>query len=62
MKFGTNTITKLIFVAVLLISTAIGVAWYLNSSSGYTTYQINTEDLVSGLIVDAPIEFHGVDV
>jgi phospholipid/cholesterol/gamma-HCH transport system substrate-binding protein len=61
-KIGTNTVARLIFIAVLLISTMVGAIWYLHSSSRYATYQINTEDPVSGLIVDAPIEFHGVDV
>jgi phospholipid/cholesterol/gamma-HCH transport system substrate-binding protein len=35
---------------------------YLYSSSRYTTYQIVTQDSVSGLITDAPVEFHGVEV
>lgn len=62
MKFGTNTIARLMFAAVLLIAIVAGAIWYLRSDSGYTTYQINTEDPVSGLAIDAPIEFHGVDV
>jgi phospholipid/cholesterol/gamma-HCH transport system substrate-binding protein len=61
-KFGTNTIARLMFAAVLLIAIVAGAIWYLRSDSGYTTYQINTEDPVSGLAIDAPIEFHGVDV
>jgi phospholipid/cholesterol/gamma-HCH transport system substrate-binding protein len=36
--------------------------WYLRSVSRYASYQILTEDPVSGLAVDAPIEFHGVEV
>jgi phospholipid/cholesterol/gamma-HCH transport system substrate-binding protein len=46
----------------LLISIVVGAIWYLHSVSGYATYQIYTQDPVSGLAVDAPIEFHGVDV
>jgi phospholipid/cholesterol/gamma-HCH transport system substrate-binding protein len=53
---------RLMFVTVLLISTVVGAAWYLHSVSGYATYQIHTQDPVSGLTVDAPIEFHGVEV
>src|ERR1700688_1579178 len=53
---------RLMFVTVLLISTVVGAIWYLYSVSGYATYQIYTEDRVSGLMIDAPIEFHGVDV
>jgi phospholipid/cholesterol/gamma-HCH transport system substrate-binding protein len=61
-KIDTNTMARLMFVTVLLISTVVGTIWYLHSLSGYATYQIYTEDPVSGLSIDAPIEFHGVDV
>jgi phospholipid/cholesterol/gamma-HCH transport system substrate-binding protein len=50
------------FVTVLLITTVAGAVWYLHSVSGYSTYEIYTEDPVSGLVIDAPIEFHGVEV
>jgi len=53
---------RLIFLTVLLISAVVGAIWYLHSVSRYATYQIHTEDSVSGLVADAPIEFHGVDV
>jgi phospholipid/cholesterol/gamma-HCH transport system substrate-binding protein len=62
MKIGTNTMARLMFATVLLISTVAGAIWYLHSVSGYATYQIYTEDPVSGLAIDAPVEFHGVDV
>ena len=62
MKIDTNTMARLMFVTVLLISTVVGAIWYLHSVSGYATYQIDTPDPVSGLTVDAPIEFHGVEV
>jgi phospholipid/cholesterol/gamma-HCH transport system substrate-binding protein len=62
MKIDINTMARLMFATVLLISTIAGAIWYLHSVSGYATYQIYTQDPVSGLIVDAPIEFHGVDV
>jgi phospholipid/cholesterol/gamma-HCH transport system substrate-binding protein len=61
-KIGTNTLARLIFVAVLLIITVAGVIWYSQSANGYATYQIDTHDSVSGLAIDAPIEFHGVEV
>jgi phospholipid/cholesterol/gamma-HCH transport system substrate-binding protein len=61
-KIDTNTMARLMFVTVLLISAVVGVVWYLHSVSGYATYQIYTQDPVSGLTVDAPIEFHGVEV
>jgi phospholipid/cholesterol/gamma-HCH transport system substrate-binding protein len=61
-KIGTNAMARLMFVSVLLIATIAGVIWYSRSMSRYTTYQIRTEDAVSGLVTDAPIEFHGVEV
>jgi phospholipid/cholesterol/gamma-HCH transport system substrate-binding protein len=61
-KINTDTMARLLFVAVLLISTVAGVIWYSQSVSKYATYQIHTEDPISGLTIDAPIEFHGVEV
>jgi phospholipid/cholesterol/gamma-HCH transport system substrate-binding protein len=61
-KISTNTMARLIFLAVLLLLTVVGAMWYLRSVSRYASYQILTEDPVSGLAVDAPIEFHGVEV
>jgi phospholipid/cholesterol/gamma-HCH transport system substrate-binding protein len=57
-----NTKARLTFVAFLLIAIVAGAIWYHFSVSQYATYQIFTEDAVSGLIADAPIEFHGVEV
>jgi phospholipid/cholesterol/gamma-HCH transport system substrate-binding protein len=61
-KFGANTAARLLFAAVLLISIAVVAIWYLHSESKYVTYRILSDDPVSGLAIDAPIEFHGVDV
>jgi phospholipid/cholesterol/gamma-HCH transport system substrate-binding protein len=61
-KIGTNTMARLMFVTVLLIVAVAGGIWYFQSVSRYATYQIHTEDPVSGLVIDAPIEFHGVEV
>jgi phospholipid/cholesterol/gamma-HCH transport system substrate-binding protein len=61
-KIDANTMAKVMFVTLLLISTVVGAIWYLHSANEYATYQIHTEDPVSGLAIDAPIEFHGVDV
>jgi phospholipid/cholesterol/gamma-HCH transport system substrate-binding protein len=57
-----NTKARLAFVAFLLIASVAGAIWYHFSVNQYATYQIFTEDSVSGLIADAPIEFHGVEV
>jgi phospholipid/cholesterol/gamma-HCH transport system substrate-binding protein len=61
-KIDTNTIARLMFATVMLISIAAGAIWYLHSVSRFATYQVYTQDPVSGLTVDAPIEFHGVEV
>jgi phospholipid/cholesterol/gamma-HCH transport system substrate-binding protein len=62
MKNAINMKARLTFVAFLLISIVAGAIWYFSSVNQYATYQIYTGDSVSGLIADAPIEFHGVDV
>jgi len=62
MKGDTNRMSRILFVTVLLLLTVVGAVWYLHSVSRYAIYQIDTEDQVSGLAVDAPIEFHGVEV
>jgi len=62
MKLDVESLARLAFAAVLLLAAVAGVGWYLLAASRYTTYQIVTRDPVSGLIADAPVEFHGVDV
>jgi phospholipid/cholesterol/gamma-HCH transport system substrate-binding protein len=51
-----------IFAVLLLLGAAAGIGWVALASSRYATYQIRTHESVSGLIPDAPVEFHGVDV
>ncbi|MFJ1256867.1 MlaD family protein [Cupriavidus sp. CuC1] len=62
MENGINTKARFMFVVFLLIAISAGSAWYFFSVSQYATYQIDTQESVSGLIADAPVEFHGVDV
>ena len=62
MKYDINMKARLTFVAFLLIVTIAGAIWHVFSENRYATYLVYTEDSVSGLIADAPIEFHGVDV
>jgi phospholipid/cholesterol/gamma-HCH transport system substrate-binding protein len=62
MKNDVTSKAILLFIAFLLLCTVAGVSWYFLSASQYTKYQIHTPDPVSGLLVDAPVEFHGVDV
>ncbi len=53
---------RLVFAAAVCTAGAVGLGWYLWSASLYKTYEIDTHDAVSGLIADAPVEFHGVEV
>lgn len=53
---------RLLFVLVLLVAAMVGAAWYFHVTAQYKTYQLLTGDSVSGLLTDAPVEFHGVDV
>jgi phospholipid/cholesterol/gamma-HCH transport system substrate-binding protein len=62
MKYDINMKARLTFVAFLFILIIAGAIWYFFSENRYAIYQLYTEDSVSGLIADAPIEFHGVDV
>jgi phospholipid/cholesterol/gamma-HCH transport system substrate-binding protein len=50
------------FVAFLLVLTIAAALWYFLSGNQYSTYLIYTPDSVSGLIADAPVELHGVEV
>ena len=62
MRNDINTKARFAFVGFLLVLTVAGAGWYFFSGSQYATYQIYTQDSVSGLIADAPVEFHGVEV
>ncbi|WP_237056161.1 MlaD family protein [Microbulbifer sediminum] len=53
---------RLAFVMVVLLGLVAWALWYYLAAGRFTTYQIVTEDSVSGLIAGAPVEFHGVDV
>ena len=51
-----------VFGMLLLLGGVVGIGWFAVAASRYATYQIRTHESVSGLIVDAPVEFHGVEV
>ena len=53
---------RLIFLALLGAGGLAAGLGYFWSSGQYTTYRIETHDLVSGLIVNSPVELHGVEV
>jgi len=52
----------LLFGLLLAVGAAAGAAWYLSAATRYATFEIRTADPVSGLVVDSPVEFHGVEV
>ena len=62
MKIDAENKARIGFALVVLIGGVAGALWYLLSATRYATYEIETRDAVSGLIADAPVEFHGVDV
>ncbi len=62
MESDINTKAWLAFVSFLLAAMIAARGWYVVSVSRDTTYQIATQDPVSGLIADAPVELHGVTV
>src|SRR5258706_1408271 len=62
MKMSVETRARIAFAVVVLLGMGVAFAWYGLVSARYKTYEIRTQDSVSGLIVDAPVEFHGVEV
>lgn len=62
MKLDPERKAHLLFAAVLVAGALLALGWYVSEASSYRVYQITTADTVSGLVVDAPVEFHGVDV
>ncbi|MDF3831911.1 MlaD family protein [Cupriavidus basilensis] len=62
MESDINTKARLTLAVLLLILAIVGITWYAFSEGRYVTYQLNTQESVSGLIADAPVEFHGVEV
>ncbi len=62
MKISIENRARLAFAVLTLLGAVAGLVWYLQTSAQYATYEIRTHDAVSGLIADAPVEFHGVDV
>jgi len=62
MKLGVEAKARLLFAALVLLLAVGTAAWYLSDALDYKSYQIETHDAVSGLIVKSPVEFHGVEV
>ncbi len=62
MKLDPDRKAHFLFAAVIVVGALLVLGWYIADATGYRVYQITTADTVSGLVVDAPVEFHGVDV
>ena len=62
MTISTTNRARLAFAAAIVAGVIAGAVWYYQTSGRFETFQILTEDSVSGLIAGAPVEFHGVDV
>src|SRR5690349_15225261 len=62
MKTSVDTRARVAFAFALVLGVAASLAWYFVAASRYATFEIRTHDPVSGLIPDAPVEFHGVEV
>jgi phospholipid/cholesterol/gamma-HCH transport system substrate-binding protein len=44
------------------VGAAAGFIWHQVAFSHYTAFEVRTHEAVSGLMADAPVEFHGVPV
>jgi len=62
MKLDPDRKAHFLFAAVIVGGVLLALGWYIADAAGYQVYRITTADTVSGLVVDAPVEFHGVDV
>lgn len=62
MKMSVEARARIAFAFALVLGVAATLAWYFVAASRYATFEIRTHDPVSGLIADAPVEFHGVEV
>jgi len=62
MKLSVENKARLAFALVVLVGIAVGTAWWRAEAGRHVVYQIDTRDSVSGLIADAPVEFHGVEM
>ena len=62
MTLSAETRARIAFGVLVVAGAAAGLIWYLVAYSRYTTFEVRTRDPVSGLMADAPVEFHGVPV
>ncbi len=57
MEISIENKARLAFVAVALLGAAAALGWFFVEAGRYVTYQIPTQDSVSGLIGDAPGDY-----
>jgi phospholipid/cholesterol/gamma-HCH transport system substrate-binding protein len=62
LKLDIDMKARLLFAAFLALVALAAASWYWLAAAHFTTYRIYTRDAVSGLIADAPVEYHGVEV
>ncbi|HEX7383314.1 MAG TPA: MlaD family protein [Burkholderiaceae bacterium] len=62
MKLSIEARARLLFAALVIAGVAGFAGWRASMAARFVTYELRTSDPVSGLIVDAPVEFHGVEV
>ncbi|MEJ5991282.1 MlaD family protein [Ramlibacter sp. PS3R-8] len=62
MSMGAEARARAAFAAAIAVIAAAAAAWFLLDSRQRVLYEVWSHEPVSGLIVGAPVEFHGVDV
>lgn len=62
MTLSAAAVARIAFVALLAAGGAAYWAWTRLDDGRFDTYRVRTHDAVSGLIPDAPVELHGVEV
>ncbi len=62
MSLSVENRARLAFAIVVLLGAIAALGWYVTTSAQYATFEIHTHATVSGLLADAPVEFHGVEV
>ncbi|HEX7890678.1 MAG TPA: MlaD family protein [Ramlibacter sp.] len=62
MSLSAEARARVLFVAAVLLVAVAAAGWLAWSATRHATYEIRSQEPVSGLIRGAPVEFHGVEV
>lgn len=62
MKPTPENAARFLFIGLLVLGALALAGWLRYDAGRYATYRVLTQDGVSGLIADAPVELHGVEV